>query len=158
MLCEITLEAGYLKAELFDRNTAAETRDALAAITAEARKHGCTQILISVHASRPLFKLEQSDLLDYFRPLGEVSKYRIALTGDSQDLRLSQRYVEFVARRNGINVRSFPNPEAALTWFKDRRWLTDRRRRQEPWEGKDRRRQWRRSLESTRLDSAEGFA
>src|SRR2546425_12844813 len=150
MLCEFTVEAGYLKVDLFNRQTPEETRDALAAIAAEARKHACSQILISVHASRPIFKVEQYGLPDYFRELG-----RIALTGDSAELRISQQYIESLARRNGINVRSFPNEQAALYWFKDRRWLPDRRQRQEPWEGQERRQQLhRRSLESIGLDSA----
>jgi len=150
MLCEITVEAGYLRVDLFNRETAEETRDALAAIAAEARKHKCSQILISVHASRPIFKVEQYGLPDYFRELG-----RIALTGDSAELRISQQYIESLARRNGINVRSFPNEQAALYWFKDRRWVPDRRQRQEPWEGGERRQHLhRRSLESIGLDSA----
>ena len=149
MLCEITVEAGYLRVDLFNRETAEETRDALAAIAAEARKHACSQILISVHASRPIFKVEQYGLPDYFRELG-----RIALTGDSAELRISQQYIESLARRNGINVRSFPNEQAALYWFKDRRWSSDRRQRQEPWEGGERRQQLhRRSLKSIGLDS-----
>jgi hypothetical protein len=150
MLCEITVEAGYLRADLFNRETAEETRDALAAIAVEARKHKCSQILISVHASRPIFKVEQYGLPDYFKELG-----RIALTGDSAELRISQQYIESLARPNGINVRCFPNEQAALYWFKDRRWLSDRRQRQEPWEGGERRQQLnRRGLESIRLDSA----
>jgi len=44
MLCEITVESGYLKAELFNRDTVEETRSASFAIAAEARKHGCSQI------------------------------------------------------------------------------------------------------------------
>src|SRR5216684_5455034 len=136
MLCEITVGPGYLKADLFNRQTAEEARDALAAIAAEARKHACSQILISVHASRPIFKVEQYGLPDYFKELG-----RIALTGDSAELRISQQYIESLARRNGINVRSFPNEQAALYWFKDRRWVPDRRQRQEPWEGGERRQQ-----------------
>ena len=139
MLCEITVEPGYLKADLFNRQTAEEARDALAAIAAEARKHARSQILISVHASRPLFTAEQHELPDYFAEPGEVSKYRIALTADSDELRLSQQYVELLARRNGVNVRSFPNVEAALSWFRDRRGSPDRRQRQEPWEGAERR-------------------
>jgi len=139
MLCEITVEPGYLKADLFNRQTAEEARDALAAIAAEARKHARSQILISVHASRPLFRAEQPGLPDYFAEPGEVSKYRIALTADSDELRLSQQYLELLARRNGVNVRSFPNVEAALSWFRDRRWSPDRRRRREPWEGPERR-------------------
>ena len=150
MLCEITVGPGYLKADLFNRQTAEEARDALAAIAAEARKHACSQILISVHASRPIFKVEQYGLPDDFRELG-----RIALTGDSTELRISQQYIESLARRHGINVRCFPNEQAALYWFKDRRWLPDRRERQEPWEAQERRQQLnRRSLESIGLDSA----
>ena len=150
MLYEFTVEAGYLKVDLFNRQTAEETRDALAAIAAEARKHACSQILISVHASRPIFKVEQYGLPDYFKELG-----RIALTGDSAELRISQQYIESLARQHGINVRCFPNEQAALYWFKDRRWLPDRRQRQEPWEQQERREQLhRRSLESIGLDSA----
>jgi len=140
MLCEITVGPSYLKADLFNRQTADEARDALAAIAAEARKHACSQILISVHASRPLFKVEQYGLPDYFKGFGEISKYRIALTGDSNELRLSQQYVELLARGNGVNVRSFPNEEAALSWLRDRRWSPERRRLGEPWEGQERRR------------------
>ncbi len=155
MLCEITVGPGYLKADLFNRQTAEEAREALAAIAAEARKRACSQILISVHASRPLFKVEQYGLPDYFKGVGEVLKYRIALTGDSNELRLSQQYIELLARRNGVNVRSFPNEEAALSWFRDRRWSPDRRQRQEPWEGQERRQHPpRRNLESIHPDSA----
>jgi len=155
MLCEITVEAGYLKVDLFNRHTAEEMRDALAAIATEARKHRRSQILISVHASSPIFKVEQYGLPDYFRELGETSKCRIALTGDSRELRLSQQYIASVAQRNGVNLRSFSDEPAALQWFKDRRWLQDRRQRQEPREGKDRRQNWpRRSQESTRADSS----
>src|SRR6266849_7072964 len=154
MLCEITVEAGYLRVDLFNRETAEETRDALAAIAAEARKHRCSQILISVHASRSIFKVEQYGLPDYFRELG-----RIALTGDSSELRISQQYIESLARQNGINVRSFPNEQAALYWFKDRRWSSDRRQRQEPWEGGERRQHRpRRNQESISLDSSGGMS
>ncbi len=137
MLCEITVGPGYLKADLFDRQTAEEERDALAAIAAEARKHACSQILISVHASKPLFKVEQYGLPDYFREFGKILECRIALTGDSNELRLSQQYIEL------------------LSGFRDRRWSLDRRLRQEPWEGQERRqRPPRRHLESIRLGSA----
>ena len=139
MLCEIIVGPSFLKADLFNRQTPEEARDALAAIAAEARKHACSQILISVHASRPLFKVEQYGIPDYFKALGDILKYRIALTGDSDELRLSQQYIELLAQRNGINVRSFLNEEAALSWFRDRRWSPDRRLRREPWEAQERR-------------------
>jgi hypothetical protein len=156
MLCEITVGPDYLKADLFNRNTVEETRDALAAITAAARKHRFSQILIAVHASRPIFKLERSGLLDFFRQLGDMSNYRIALTGDSRELQLSQQYIEAVARRHGINVRSFPNQHAALDWFKDRRWSQERRQRSEPRESQERRQQPRRAAKGIRSESPGG--
>jgi hypothetical protein len=158
MLCEITVKPSYLKADLFNRQTAEEARDALAAIAAEARRHARSQILISVHASRPLFKVEQYGLPDYFKGRGEVLKYRIALTGDSDELRLSQQYVELLARRNGVNVRSFPNEQAALSWLGDRRGSPERRQQQQPWEGQERRRHLsRRNSERTRPAPAGGL-
>jgi len=152
MLCEITLEAGYLRVELFNRHTAEDTRQALAAITGEARKHRCSQVLISVHASSPIFKVEQSGILDCFRGFGEPSTYRIALTANSEELRLSHQYLESIARRAGINVRSFSSEQAALHWFTDRRWLPDRRQGRESWENTERREhRRRRSREGVRL-------
>jgi hypothetical protein len=153
MRCEITVEPGYLKAELVDRQTPEETRDAFAVVAAAAREHGRSQILVSVRASRPISQVEQSRFLESFREFSGTPRHRIALTGDSDELRLSQQYIESVARRNGINVRSLPDERAALDWFKDRRWTQDRRERQQPLQGKDRRRYWRRSLERIRPDS-----
>lgn len=160
MICGIIVEPGYLKVDLFNQQTAAETRDALRTIAAEARKRKSSQILISVHASRPIFKVEQYGLPEYFKEVGE-SKCRIALTGDSDELRLSQQYIQVLARRNGVNVRSFPNEQAALHWLKDRRWVPDRRKRQEPREEQEQRQHQhrpRRNQESIRLDSSGGMS
>src|SRR6266480_167895 len=108
MLCEITVGPGYLKADLFDRQTAEEERDALAAIAAEARKHACSQILISVHASRPLFKIEQYGFPDYFRDFGKILECRIALTGDSNELRLSSNTSSSLRDAGGSTCGAFP--------------------------------------------------
>jgi hypothetical protein len=139
MLCEITLEPGYLKADVFNRRTVEDTRTVLVAIASEARKHRRSQILISVHASWPIFKVAQSGLLEFFKEIDAISQCRIALTGDSGDLRLSLDYVESLAQGLGVNVRSFSSEQAALDWFRDRRWLLDRRQQYQAWGGKERR-------------------
>jgi hypothetical protein len=139
MWYQITLKKDYLKADLFDRDTAAETQKFLVAVEAAARKHQRSQILISVHASRAIFKVQQYGISDYFKQLAGISKYRIALTADSEELRLSQQYIEALARQYAINVRSFRNEHEALNWFTDRRWPPDRRQRQESSAGPERR-------------------
>jgi len=67
MQCEITVEPGHLRADLFNPQTAEHARDALAAIAAEAGKHRCSKILLSVHTSRPFFKVEQYGLRSVWR-------------------------------------------------------------------------------------------
>src|SRR5258708_12865853 len=68
MQCEITVEPGYLRADLFNRQTVEEARDALAAIAAEAGNHTPSKPLISVHTPRPFFKITQTALRLPCRP------------------------------------------------------------------------------------------
>ncbi|MGH8513877.1 MAG: hypothetical protein ACREV8_08025, partial [Gammaproteobacteria bacterium] len=49
----------HLRAELFGRQTVEQTREFVAALVDEARKHSATRILIWVRNSRPIFKVEQ---------------------------------------------------------------------------------------------------
>jgi len=107
MWYQITAEPDYLRADLFRQETAEHTQEFLAAVAAAVRRYGHSQIFIAVHASKPLFKVGRSGLLDHFKGLGELSRYRIALTGDSDELRLSQQYIESLARQRGINIRAF---------------------------------------------------
>jgi hypothetical protein len=144
MRYKIRVESDYLRADLFNRETAEETREFLVAVGAEARRHRIRQVLIAVHASRTIFKIGQYGVLDYFVELGRLSRYRIALTADSDELRFAQQYIESLARQRGINVRCFRNELTALGWFRDRRWVPERRRSQEWYPGPDRRRQPRR--------------
>jgi hypothetical protein len=137
MWYEIRVEPDYLKADLFNRETAEETREFLAAVATEARKHGCRQIFIAVHSSTPLFNIGQQGLFEYLKELG--SNCRIALTGDSDELRLAHQYIESLAQRKGLNVRSFRYEQGTLNWFQDKRWLSERRRQQEPYGGLERR-------------------
>jgi hypothetical protein len=70
-------------------------------------------------------------LIEYFRELAVTSSRRVALLGDTRDLRLSHDYIELIARQHGLNVRSFPDETAAYRWFEDPRRQRERRRHQE---------------------------
>ncbi|TMH81976.1 MAG: hypothetical protein E6H47_14510 [Betaproteobacteria bacterium] len=70
-------------------------------------------------------------LIESFHELAAASSRRIALLGDSRDLRLSHEYVELIARQHGLNVRSFPDETSAYQWFRDPRRERERRRQQE---------------------------
>ena len=131
MWYRISVEPGYLKAELFNRRTAEETRAFLIAVAAEGISHDLRRALISVHSSHALFALERfgfSAFVDLARKISD----RIALTADSRELRLAQEYAAMLARWRGINVRAFHGEGAAVEWLKDRRTQPNRRRFQQP--------------------------
>jgi len=128
---KIALDRGVLRAELFGRETVEETKTFFRAVVSASRESPCPSILISVRSSKPIFQLERHGLMEYFRELLSTSSQRIALLGDSRDLRLSHEYVELIARQHGLNVRSFVDEAAADRWFRDPRQGQERRRRQE---------------------------
>ncbi len=126
-----SLDRGVLRAELFGRETVEETRTFFQAIVSASRESRSPCILISVRSSKPVFQVERHGLIEYFRELAVTSSRRIALLGDSRDLRLSHEYVELIARQHGLNVRSFLDETAAYHWFKDRRQRQERRSQHE---------------------------
>jgi len=123
----IALDRGVLRAELFGRETVEETKAFFDAVLRASRESRCPRILISVCSSTPVFQLERHGLIEYFRELADTSR-RIALLGDSRDLRLSHEYVELIAGQHGLNVRSFLDEAAAHRWFEDPRRERGRRR------------------------------
>ncbi len=128
---EITPGPGYLRAKLSGRETIEETREFIRSIVRENQEYLRGAILIEVHQSRSIFHSEPNGLLDYFKRLGRGSSCRIALIGDTAELRLSHEYLALLARQQGLNVRSFQIESAALQWLSNRRDGDDRRYRLE---------------------------
>jgi hypothetical protein len=116
----ITIEkrAGYLKAEMLERDTAEETKQFVMAILAELQKGGTPRVLISTRQSRPLYKVESWDLssaLDQLMALKD--RLRVAFVSDSRELALSQEYIEFLAKQRGLAFRTFAGEPAAIAWL-----------------------------------------
>ncbi len=126
MKYRIELRGDILHAELQGRETAGDMRDFLHAVKAACRQHACPRILISVRASRPVFKLEDYGLAGETR--GEARGYvselvspacRIALLGDTSELQFAHEYIEVVARQQQVNVKSFREPASAVLWLQE---------------------------------------
>ncbi len=138
---KITAEPGYLRAELFERETVEETRAFLDAVVRSNADHRRSRVLILVRASKSIFQVVAHGLMECFEELSATVPGQIALVGDTRDLRLSHEYIEVIARQHGLNVRSFPDESAALAWLNDRRH-PQHDRRQHP----ERRQQERRAM------------
>ena len=108
---------GYLRAELFGRQTVEETLEFIEALSAEARKSDSTRILVSVRNSRPIFKVEQYGISEQFRQLSNNKQLRVALLADSDEVRASHQYIEVLASQQGAKVRAFRDQARAIDWL-----------------------------------------
>ena len=105
-----------LRATLYGRQTVEETAQFIEALGAEARKHSASRILISVRDSRPIFKVEQYKISEFFKQLAG-NKARVALLADSDELRAAHQYIEVLAAQQGAQVRAFRDEKRALEWL-----------------------------------------
>jgi hypothetical protein len=108
-----------LKAELTGRESIAETQAFIRATVEQATKARCPRILMAVRRSRPIFKVEQYRISDYFKEIAANPAVRVALVGDSDELRAAHEHIELLARSSGANVRAFGDEAKALAWLRE---------------------------------------
>jgi len=112
----IGVESGYLRGELFNRQTVEETKRFLEEFLAAALEHRLPHVLIRVRNSVPIFTLERYGFSEYL-DLAFKSKYRIALVGDTLELRIAHQYIATLARMRGVKLRAFPEETSAIRWL-----------------------------------------
>ncbi len=117
MRYKVELLAGYIKAELQDRETAEETREFWDAVLQAMRQHDVTRVLISVRSSRAIFGVEQYGLSDAMAQLATMDQAKVAMISDSGDLASSHGYVERLARQRGLRFKAFRDEPAAADWL-----------------------------------------
>jgi hypothetical protein len=131
MKYRITLEAGYLSAELFERETAGESSEFLVAVSQESLRRRCPLILVCVRSSSiPVSILGSQEVLACFNTFRSDLSHKIAVVGDTLDLGMTHDHIQALAGLHGINIRSFPTESVALHWLKDQRKASDRRHEQ----------------------------
>jgi len=141
MWYQITAEPDYLRADLFRQETAEHAQEFLAAVAAAVRRYGHSQIFIAVTLQNLYSKVGQSGCLITSKIWASYRDIESRSPGFPMSFRLSQQYIESLARQRGINIRSFRDESAVLLSFKDQRWVPDRRRAPEPCDGQERRHQ-----------------
>ena len=120
MKYQITMEHGFLRADLLERETAEETRAFLQAVALASINHHCSRVLVYVRLSNPLFTVERHGVLGSFKKIASDPAHRIALLGDTLELGMSHDYVSLLGRQQGINLRSFRAEGEAVGWLKNR--------------------------------------
>lgn len=116
MRYEIVAGPQYLRADLYNRRTAKETREFLAAVADECIRRRCFRVLVSVHSSKPIFTLEKYGFSGFIE-LALKHCARVAVLTDSSEMRVAQDYAVMLARLRGVNVRTFRDDAAAVAWL-----------------------------------------
>ena len=108
----------HLLASLQGRETGGEMREFLIAVHAACGEHKCPRILMSIRASRPVFKPEDYGIATYVNDL-VTPRCQIALVGDTVELNAAHEYIELCARQQNMNVRAFRDEASALRWLRE---------------------------------------
>lgn len=116
MRYEIVAEPRYVRADLYNRQTARETGEFLTAVADECITRGCFHVLVSVHASRPIFTLERYGF-SAFIELALRHSAKVAILTDNPEMRIAHEYVVMLARLRGVNARTFRDETAAIAWL-----------------------------------------
>jgi len=118
MLYRITTEVDHLRADLFHRETAEESREFFYAVAEAMQRRRCSSALISVHASSPLFTVDRPGFFAEFAILDSDPERKLALVADSAELDYSHEYFALLAQHQGMNVRHFRSEAVALEWLR----------------------------------------
>ena len=108
----------HLYAALQDRQTGEEMKSFLVAVHAACGTHKCPRILMSIRASRPVFRPEDYGISTYVNDL-VTPRCQVALVGDTRELNAAHEYIEVCARQGGMNVRAFGDDASALRWLRE---------------------------------------
>jgi hypothetical protein len=110
--------AGYLRAEMVDRDTAEETARFVTAIVEALHKEGALRLLISTRQSRPVFKVEDWKLSAALDQVMGIAGLKVAFVSDTRELAMSQDYIALLGRQRGLDFQAFGADEpAAVAWL-----------------------------------------
>lgn len=117
MKFSIEARTGYLHALCSGRESADDMRTFLLAVHQACRRHGVPRVLMSIRASRVIFRPEDYGLSGYANTLaGDAC--RVALVADTPELHSAHEYIEIVARQQGLDVRAFRDEPPATRWLR----------------------------------------
>lgn len=109
----------YLRGDLHDRVTGEETDEFLQAVAASALESGHDRILLSVHTSRAIFRVDKFRLAHHMEVVRSRPAHRIAIVADDWEVHLAQQYIATLARQKGLQVEAFREEAPAVAWLED---------------------------------------
>ena len=117
----ISLEDGYLRAELIDQKSLRQTKSFLRAVFQASLENVRSRVLICARSPKPLPLAGCVAALPDMKGNAWYRSNKIAIVGNSARLGFPGDDIAARARQQGLNLSLFPDEAAALRWFHDRR-------------------------------------
>ena len=117
----ISLEEGYLRAELIDQQSRGQTKSFLRAVFRASLENVRSRVLIYARSPKPFHLDRCIGALPDVKKNAWYRSNKIAIVSKGARLGLPGDDIEARARRQGLNLSLFPDEAAALRWFHDRR-------------------------------------
>ena len=111
--------AGYLLAEMVDRETAEETAEFLRGIMSALAEHRANRLLIAVKSSRPIYKVEGWGLSGAIETLLGIPGFRVAFIADSPEMTMAQQYIALLLSQKGVLTRNCASEADAVAWLRE---------------------------------------
>ena len=108
---------GYLLAEMVERETSEETAEFVKALVAGLAEHKANRLLISVHRSRPIYKVEGWGLSGAIEAIKAIHGFRVAFIADSQEMTMAQQYIALLLSQKGVLTRNCDSEADAVDWL-----------------------------------------
>ena len=108
---------GYLRAEMTERDTAAQTAEFVEAIVRELHASGARKLLVSIRDSRPVFKVEEWKLSAALDKVMSIPGLQVAFISDTRELQMSQQYIALLARQRGLKFEAHDSEAVAIGWL-----------------------------------------
>jgi len=94
MLYKVTIEPEYLRPNCSIGRRWRRRGNFCKIVAGAATRYQRSSVLICVHSSNPVFTVERSGFLAYFKKLSVDPSHKIALLGDSEELGISHQYID----------------------------------------------------------------
>lgn len=117
MRYKIEPRTGYLLAEMTDRETSDETAEFVRGLVAGLAEHKANRLLISVHASRPIYKVEGWGLSGAVEAIKAIPDFRVAFVADTHEMEMAQQYIALLLAQRGIVTRNCASEAEAVAWL-----------------------------------------
>ena len=116
----IGADAEFLRVTASGRDTDVPPSALCAAVLSESVRLGRMRILIELDQKFPLSPGSQHELIENLPKLGFTALHSIALVHRTPVAQMANQFIDVVAAKRELMVRSFPDVENARAWLRTR--------------------------------------